>query len=231
MVDPKERLIFALDVPTRQEAERYVRELDGVVDFFKVGIILHTNTGIEFARELIKKGKKVFLDLKFYDIPETVKDAVRQVSLSGVNFLTVHAQRQVMEAAVEGKKGSSLKVIAVTLLTSMEAPDAGMNKSSEEIVLSRAKMAAECGCDGVVASGREAGIIKKETAGKLLVVCPGIRPEGFSAGDHKRHITPYEAIKSGADYLVVGRPIRDAVSPRSAALAILEEMRGSFQKF
>ena len=231
MVDPKERLIFALDVPTRQEAERYVRELDGVVDFFKVGIILHTNTGIEFARELIKKGKKVFLDLKFYDIPETVKDAVRQVSLSGVNFLTVHAQRQVMEAAVEGKKDSSLKILAVTLLTSMDASDTGMNKSSEEIVLSRVKMAAECGCDGVIASGKEAGIIKKETGEKLLVVCPGIRPQGESVSRHKRAVTPYEAIKAGADYLVVGRPIKDAASPRSAALAILEEMKVSFQKF
>ncbi|MCM8830235.1 MAG: orotidine-5'-phosphate decarboxylase, partial [Candidatus Omnitrophica bacterium] len=165
MVDPKSRLIFALDVTSRKEAERYVEELDGIVNFFKVGIILHTITGIEFVTELIRKGKKVFLDLKFYDIPETVKDAVRQVSLSGVDFLTVHAQRQVMEAAVEGKKGSPLKVIAVTLLTSMDASDVGIDKSPEEIVVQRAKLAAECGCDGVVASGREASVIKKETEG------------------------------------------------------------------
>jgi len=229
MVDPKERLIFALDVTTIKEAERYVEELDGVVDFFKVGIVLHTITGSSFVRHLIRKEKKVFLDLKFYDIPETVREAVRQVSGLGVDFLTVHAQRQVMEAAVEGKKGSSLKVLAVTLLTSMDTSDVD-NKSPEEIVLQRAKVALECGCDGVVASGREAGMIKKETKGKLLVVCPGIRPKGLSTGDHKRHITPYEAIKAGADYLVVGRPIKDASDPRSAAISILEEMKDAFQK-
>lgn len=228
MVDPKERLIFALDVTTIKEAERYVEELDGVVDFFKVGIVLHTITGSSFVRHLIRKGKKVFLDLKFYDIPETVREAVRQVSGLGVDFLTVHAQRQVMEAAVEGKKDTPLKVLAVTLLTSMDTSDVDNNKSPEEIVLQRAKVALECGCDGVVASGREVGMIKKETKGKLLVVCPGIRPKGLSIEDHKRHITPYEAIKSGADYLVVGRPIKNATSPRSAAVSILEEMKDAF---
>jgi len=230
MVDPKERLIFALDVTTIKEAERYVEELDGVVDFFKVGIVLHTITGSSFVRHLIRKGKKVFLDLKFYDIPETVREAVRQVSGLGVDFLTVHAQRQVMEAAVEGKKDTPLKVLAVTLLTSMDTSDVDNNKSPEEIVLQRAKVALECGCDGVVASGREAGMIKEETKGKLLVVCPGIRPKGLSTGDHKRPITPYEAIKAGADYLVVGRPIKDASDPRSAAISILEEMKDAFQK-
>jgi len=230
MVDPKERLIFALDVTTIKEAERYVEELDGVIDFFKVGIVLHTITGSSFVRHLIRKGKKVFLDLKFYDIPETVREAVRQVSGLGVDFLTVHAQRQVMEAAVEGKKDTPLKVLAVTLLTSMDTSDVDNNKSPEEIVLQRAKVALECGCDGVVASGREVGMIKKETKGKLLVVCPGIRPKGLSTGDHKRHITPYEAIKAGADYLVVGRPIKNATSPRSAAISILEEMQDAFQK-
>jgi len=228
MVDPKERLIFALDVTTIKEAERYVEELDGVVDFFKVGIVLHTITGSSFVRHLIRKGKKVFLDLKFYDIPETVREAVRQVSGLGVDFLTVHAQRQVMEAAVGGKKGTPLKVLAVTLLTSMDTSDVDNNKSPEEIVLQRAKVALECGCDGVVASGREAGMIKKETKGKLLVVCPGIRPKGLSTGDHKRHITPYEAIKAGADYLVVGRPIKNASDPCSAAVSILEEMKDAF---
>jgi len=228
MVDPKERLIFALDVTTIKEAERYVEELDGVIDFFKVGIVLHTITGSSFVRHLIRKGKKVFLDLKFYDIPETVREAVRQVSGLGVDFLTVHAQRQVMEAAVEGKKGTHLKVLAVTLLTSMDTSDVDNNKSPEEIVLQRAKVALECGCDGVVASGREVGMIKKETKGKLLVVCPGIRPKGLSIEDHKRHITPYEAIKAGADYLVVGRPIKNATSPRSAAVSILEEMKDAF---
>jgi len=224
MVDPKERLIFALDVTTIKEAERYVEELDGVVDFFKVGIVLNTITGPSFVRKLIRKGKKVFLDLKFYDIPETVREAVRQVSGLGVDFLTVHAHRQVMDAAVEGKKGTPLKILAVTLITSMDTSDIG-DKSPEDIVLYRAGMALECGCDGVVASGRETGMIKKETEGKLLVVCPGIRPKGFSTEDHKRYITPYEAIKAGADYLVVGRPIKNAPSPRSAAISILQEIK------
>ncbi|MCM8830269.1 MAG: orotidine 5'-phosphate decarboxylase, partial [Candidatus Omnitrophica bacterium] len=112
--------------------------------------------------------------------------------------------------------------------TSMDASDMGIDKSPEEIVVQRAKLAAECGCDGVVASGREASVIKKETEGKLFVVCPGIRPAGYDTGLHKRHSTPYQAIKSGADYLVVGRPIRDAPSPSSAALAILEEMKNAF---
>lgn len=230
MIIPEERLIFALDVPARREAERYVEELEGIVSFFKVGIILHTITGADFIEYLIKKGKKVFLDLKFYDIPETVRDAVKQVSLLGVDFLTIHAHRQVMDAAVEGKKGSSLKIIAVTLLTSMDTNDIGTGKSSEEIVIERAKLAAECGCDGVVASGREVGIIKKEIDNKLLVVCPGIRPAGEDKGLHKRSVTPSEAIKAGADYLVVGRPIRDAIFPRSAAISILEEMKKSFLK-
>lgn len=223
--DPKERLIFALDVFTQKEAERYVEELDGVVNFFKVGIILHTITGPTFIEYLIKKGKKVFLDLKFYDIPETVKDAVKQVSLLGVDFLTVHAQRQVMEAAAEGKGGSSLKILAVTLLTSMETSENEKVKSTEEIVVERAKLALNCGCEGVVASGKEAGIIKKETEGKLLVICPGIRPKGTSTGKHKRVSTPSDAIKAGADYIVVGRPIRDASSPRLAAQKIIEEIR------
>lgn len=226
MIAPEERLIFALDVSNEKQAERYVEELEGVVNFFKVGIVLHTIAGAEFIKYLIKKRKRVFLDLKFYDIPETVMEAVKQVSSLGVDFLTVHAQRKVMEAAVEGKRGSTLKVIAVTLLTTMDASDLGINKSSEEIVLQRAKMALECGCDGVVASGREASIIKKETEGKLIVVCPGIRPAGENKGLHKRAVTPEEAIKAGADYIVVGRPIRDAVSPREAALSILKEIEG-----
>lgn len=224
MEDPKQRLIFALDVSSRKEAERYVDELDGVVDFFKVGIILHTVTGGGFVEQLIKQGKRVFLDLKFYDIPETVRDAVRQTALLGADFITVHAQRQVMEAAVDGKKGSQLKVFAVTLLTSMDASDTSAGKSSEEIVLERAKLALECGCDGVVASGREAGIIKEATKGNFLVICPGIRPAGTSPERHKRTVTPSDAIKAGADYLVVGRPIKEAVSPRLTAQKIIEEI-------
>ncbi|MCX8082428.1 MAG: orotidine-5'-phosphate decarboxylase [bacterium] len=227
MIFPEERLIFALDMFTQKEAERYVEELDGIVNFFKVGIILYTITGPAFVEYLIKRNKKVFLDLKFYDIPETVRDAVKQVSLLGVEFLTVHSQRQVMEAAVEGKRGSLLRILAVTLLTSMDAADVGTGKSSEEVVIERAKLAAECGCEGVVASGMEAGLIKKQTEGKLLVVCPGVRPSGENKGLHKRAATPSEAISAGADYLVVGRPIRDAVIPRIAAQEIVKEIQSA----
>jgi orotidine-5'-phosphate decarboxylase len=230
-IDPKERLIFALDVHTRKEAESYVDKLEGVVDFFKVGIILHTVTGAGFVSDLIKRGKKVFLDLKFFDIADTVREAVRQVSELGIDFLTVHADRQVMNAAVEGKGNDHLKILAVTLLTNISVSDLkkmGIDKSPEEVVLQRAKMALECGCDGVIASGREVSVIKKETGGKLLVVTPGVRPAGASADGQKRFVTPSEAIRAGADYLVVGRPIKNAPDPAKAAEIILEEMKQAY---
>lgn len=231
--DPKDRLIFALDTATVKEAESYVERLDGVVEFFKVGIILHTLTGAGFISSLIKRGKKVFLDLKYFDIADTVRDAVKQVAGLGVDFLTVHADRQVMKAAVEGKGGSGLKIFAVTLLTNMSASDVkemGIDMSPEEVVLQRARMADESGCDGVIASGKEASMIKKETGGRLLVVTPGVRPAGASTDGHKRLVTPSETIRAGADYLVVGRPIKNAPDPRLAALSILEEMGNAFKE-
>jgi orotidine-5'-phosphate decarboxylase len=230
-IDPKDRLIFALDTATVREAEEFVARLDGVVSFFKVGIILHTLTGAGFVSSLAKRGKKVFLDLKYFDIGDTVRDAVKQAAGLGVDFLTVHADRQVMNAAVEGKGGSGMKILAVTLLTSVSASDlkeAGINLSPEEVVVRRAKIACECGCDGVIASGREASIIKKETGGKLLVVTPGVRPAGASVDGQKRIATPADAIRAGADYLVVGRPVKNAPDPRAAAMAILEEMGMAF---
>jgi len=232
-VDPKERLIFALDVPTAGEAERYVDELDGIIDFFKVGIILHSVAGSGFVRELVRRGKKVFLDLKFLDIADTVRDAVRQVSGLGVTFLTVHAERQAMKAAAEGRAGSDLRILAVTLLTNLGISDleeTGIRMSPGEVVLRRARMAAECGCDGVISSGREAALIRKKTGGRLLIVTPGVRPAGSSSDGHKRLVTPSDAIRAGADYLVVGRPIRNAADRRSAASSILEEMRSAFQQ-
>ncbi len=233
-INPKERLIFALDTPVRKEADRYVDELEGVVKFFKVGIILHTLTGTGFVSSLINKGKKVFLDLKYFDIADTVRYAVRQVSRLGVDFLTVHADRQVMKAAVEGKGSSDLRILAVTLLTDIAASDLRdmgiIDKNPGEVVLRRAKMAFECGCDGVIASGKEASIIKEETGGSFLVVTPGVRPAGAAADGQKRFVTPTEAIRAGADYLVVGRPIKNAPDPRSAALKILEEMDQAYKE-
>lgn len=230
-VDPKNQLILALDTATVEEAEGLVEQMDGVVQFFKVGIILHTLTGAQFITGLIKRGKRVFLDLKFFDIADTVREAVKQVAGLGVDFLTVHADRQVMKAAVEGRGNSGLKVLAVTLLTDTSSEDVremGIDMSPEEVVLCRAKMACGCGVDGVIASGQEVSAIKKETGDKLLVVTPGVRPFGTSPDGQKRVVTPAEAIKAGADYIVVGRPIRNAHNPRSAALAILKEMESAF---
>lgn len=227
----RDRLIFALDVASRKEAERFVDELSGAVNFFKVGIILHTAAGRDFVSWLIKQGKKVFLDLKFFDIADTVRDAVGCAADAGVDFLTVHAQKEVMEAAVEGKKNSKLKILAVTLLTSLNAAGAeGSNagQKTRELVLSRAKMAQEAGCDGVITSGKEISAIKRIAGGGFLIVTPGIRPAGVSTGGHKRISTPYEAVRAGADYLVVGRPIRNASDPRSAAFEILKEMEKAF---
>ncbi|HNS32145.1 MAG TPA: orotidine-5'-phosphate decarboxylase [bacterium] len=227
-----EKLIFALDTTSAAEAERFVEELDGVVTFFKVGIILHTAAGPEFVSRLLKKGKKVFLDLKFFDIGETVRDAVKCAADSGVDFLTVHANRQVMESAVEGKKGSRLKVLAVTLLTNLNIADTGEASgaiTTEELVLHRAKMAGESGCDGIITSGKEIQMVRNSTGHRLLIVTPGVRPAGVSTDGHKRFVTPFEAIKAGADYLVVGRPIKNAPDPRQAAAGILKEIESALE--
>ena len=231
-IDPKERLIFALDVTSREEAEKYVKELDGLVGFFKIGIILHTILGTEFTSSLIKRGKKVFLDLKFLDVGATVREAVKQVANLGASFLTVHGNREIIEGAVQGKAGSDLKILSVTLLTNMDAADLkemGLTISVKDFVLFRTRKALEAGCDGVITSGREASLIKKEAGDKLLIVTPGIRPSGTAIDDHKRSVTPAEAIGNGADYLVIGRPIRKAENPRTAAEEILKEMDAAFQ--
>ena len=233
-IDPKERLIFALDVSSRTEAERYVKELEGLVRFFKVGIILFTVAGPGIVSWLLKKGNKVFLDLKFFDIDETVRKAVQQVAGLGVEFLTVHGEESVIKAAVEGRGKSSLKILAVTLLTSLDSnslKDSGFNIPVSEFVLSRAKKAAELGCDGLISSGREVKLIRQELKERLIIVTPGIRPEGVGTDDHKRWMTPGMAIEQGSDYLVVGRPIRDAKDPAQAAEGILEEMAQAFGRY
>ncbi len=222
-----ERLIVALDVPTPAEAKKLVAELAGVVSFFKIGMELQLAAGPDFARQLIAEGEKVFLDSKFLDVPETVKRAVEQVVRLGATFLTVHESGKTVPAAVEASRGSSLQILAVTVLTSFDAADIqslGLECSAEELVLRRAKKAMEAGCHGVVASGLEARKIRKMAGDRLLIVTPGIRPAGASTDDHQRSSTPANAIQAGADYLVVGRPIRDAADPRQAAQRILTEM-------
>ncbi|GKS60235.1 orotidine 5'-phosphate decarboxylase [Nitrospira sp.] len=233
-VDMRERLILALDVPSAEAAFRLLEQAGDAVTFVKVGLELFTAAGPEFVQRLRDLKKRVFLDLKFLDIEETVRRATSQVAMMGVDFLTVHANRKALNAAVKGRSqvpNSSLKILAVTVLTnydSQDLRDMGIQLSVAELVSARAALAAEVGCDGVVASGEEPQAIRQRVGSKLVVVTPGIRPAGTEIGDHARATTPARAIGAGSDYLVVGRPIRDAVNPRAAAEQILDEMRQAF---
>jgi orotidine-5'-phosphate decarboxylase len=218
-----ERLIVALDVPSAAEAKALVETLGDSVHFYKVGLELFSAGGyFELIQWLAGRGCKVFADLKLYDIPETVSRAVANLRSSGATFLTVHGHRSVMEAAAREK--GPLKILAVTVLTSFDQRDLeemGSGKTVEQLVLSRARGALETGCDGVIASGHEAAKLKAEFGRKLLVVTPGIRPvEHKAADDQKRTVDVAQAFKNGADYIVVGRPVRAAKDPRAAALAI-----------
>lgn len=228
-----ERLIVALDVSSIEKARELVKRLEGMVSFFKIGLQLQLIAGLGFVRELIKDGKKVFLDYKYFDVEETIKQAVARVAAEGVSFLTVHGNGRIIRAAVEGRGDSNLKILSVTVLTSLDAfdiQDLGFECSVEELVLYRAKKALEAGCDGVIASGYEAKAIRELAHNRLLIVTPGIRPKNASVNDHKRYVTPAQAIEAGADYLVVGRPIKDAKDPRVAAERILAEMRAAVEK-
>ena len=232
-IDARDRLIVALDLSGVEEAKSMVADLEGVVNFFKIGLILQLAPGIQdFIDSLIRDGKKLFLDYKYYDIPQTVKKAVARAAKLGVSFLTVHGSGKAIRGALEGRGSSNLKLFTVTVLTSMDAADIaemGYTKHSvEDLVVVRAKNALAAGCDGVIASGREAKLIKDISGGNLLVVTPGIRPDGYPEDDQKRKTTPRQAILSGADYLVIGRPITDEVNPRTAATTILKEMQSAF---
>jgi orotidine-5'-phosphate decarboxylase len=237
-INAKDRLIVALDVPDIQAAKKMVDELEGVVDFFKVGLTLQLAEGVEdFIRSLLnQRGKRVFLDYKYYDISETLKKAVARAASLGVTFLTIHGSSVLIKAAVQGRGASNLKLFTVTVLTSLDAGDIAemgyTNHTVEELVLFRARKALEAGCDGVIASGREAKQIKELSGGKLLVVTPGIRPEGYPTGDQKRSTSPREAVMAGADYLVIGRPITEPPdsTPRVAAENILAEMQAAFDE-
>jgi orotidine-5'-phosphate decarboxylase len=218
----RERLIAALDVPTAAEARALVEKLADSVRFYKIGLELATS-GEYFALLdwLVARGKRVFCDLKLHDIPETVRRAVANLRGRGVSFLTVHADRGVMGAAVKEK--GEIEVFAVTVLTSTGQADLaveGYAGKLEDLVLARAAAAAELGCDGVIASGLEVAGIKARFGAKLLAVTPGIRPAGGDAGDQKRVVDVAQAFRNGADYIVVGRPIRDASDPEAAAEAI-----------
>ena len=222
-----ERLIVALDFPNPNAALTLIAQLEGLVSFYKVGLELYTAGGGDLVQALTSQGKNVFLDLKFLDIQETVRRATRQAAKLGVTFLTVHESGKAIAAAVEGAKGSKTKILAVTVLTDMDDADVkamGFTGSVEELVLSRTKRAIAAGAHGVIASGREAQKIRALSQ-DLIIVTPGIRPAGAAAGDQKRTVTPAEAIAAGADYIGVGRPIRDARGPHGAALQIIAEMQ------
>ena len=227
----RERLIVALDVPTVAEARALVDRLGDSVHFYKIGLELFTSGGyFELLDWLTARGNRVFADLKFYDIPETVRRAVANLRGSGAAFVTVHGHRSIMEAAAKEK--GAMKILAVTVLTSFERRDLdemGGNIDVENLVLQRARGAAESGCDGVIASGLEAKKLKAEFGNRLLIVTPGIRPaDGKSADDQKRTVDVAQAFANGADYIVVGRPVRDAPDPKAAAAAIQSTIASVF---
>jgi len=222
MIARRERLIVALDVPTAADARALVERLGPAACFYKVGLELFVSAGyFELVDWLLKRGNKVFADLKMYDIPETVSRAVANLRGRGITFATVHGNQGIMQAAAQEK--GDLKILAVTVLTSLDRgdlDDLGFSCDVERLVLSRARRAMEAGCDGVISSGLEAARLKSEFKDRLLVITPGIRPVDNRADDQKRTVDVAQAFANGADYIVVGRPIRQAADPRAAAEAI-----------
>jgi orotidine-5'-phosphate decarboxylase len=222
-IPTRERLIFAMDVPDADAARRLAEELGDAVVFYKLGLELFMSGGyFELLDWMVGRGKKVFVDLKFFDVPATVAAAVRNLTNRGVTFATVHGNQGIMEAAAAAK--GDVKILAVTVLTSLDRgdlDDLGFECDVEKLVLSRARRALEAGCDGVVSSGLEAKMLRDGVDEKLIVVTPGIRPvENRPADDQKRVVNVQQAFANGADYIVVGRPIRDAADPHAAAEAI-----------
>jgi orotidine-5'-phosphate decarboxylase len=226
-LDARERLIVALDVPSVAAAETMVARLGESVLFYKIGFQLAFAGGLPFAAGLIAAGKQVFLDLKLHDIGHTVEKGVQSVAQLGATFLTVHGYPQTMKAAVAGKRGSTLRILAVTVLTSYDDADlaaAGYDMDVAELAVARAQQARDIGIDGLVCSPEEAAKLRDIAGPGMVLVTPGVRPAGAAAGDQKRVMTPAQAIEAGADYLVVGRPVIEAADPRKAAEAIVTEI-------
>jgi len=225
----KNRLIVALDMPTVEEARRLIATLDDAVSFYKVGLELLFAGGLDLARALKRDGKHVFLDMKLLDIGNTVERAVANVTELGVDMLTVHGHDlKTMRAAVAGRGGAKLKLLAVTVLTNLTGDDLkqqGSSFSPAELVVQRAKLAYEAGFDGVIASGQEAGRVRDAVGSNFLIVTPGIRLTGSSTDDQQRITTPDNAIKAGASHIVVGRPITQADDPRLAAETFINHIR------
>lgn len=228
-IAPQDRLIVALDMPTVEQARLLIATLGDTVSFYKVGLELLFAGGLELARDLRRQGKKVFLDMKLLDIGNTVERAVANATDFGVDFLTVHGHDlKTMRAAVTGRGGSKMKLLAVTVLTNLTADDLkqqGATLTPAELVLRRAQLARESGFDGVIASGQEAGRIRQAIGPGFLIVTPGIRLTGSATDDQERITTPGHAIASGADYIVVGRPITQADNPKTIAESFINHIR------
>lgn len=223
----RERLIVALDVPDVATAQMMVTRLDDSVVFYKIGYQLAYAGGLSMVGDLVRSGKKVFVDLKLHDIGNTVASGVESLAKLGATFLTVHAYPQTMKAAVAARKGSNLKILAVTVLTSYNDADtqeAGYRLGVSELVEMRARQAQAIGVDGLVCSAEEAANLRKIVPPGMSLVTPGIRPAGSAVGDQKRIMTPARAIAAGANYLVVGRPVIEATDPKAAADAIVAEI-------
>ena len=232
-MDVKDRLILALDVPSVAAAQAMVERLGDSVTFYKIGYQLAFAGGLAFAETLVRANKKVFLDLKLHDIGNTVGKGVESVAKLGATFLTVHAYPQTMHAAVDARKGSSLRILGVTVLTSYDDADraaAGYDFTVPELVAERAAQARDVGVDGLVCSAEEAANLKAIISTGMVLVTPGIRPADTEKGDQKRVMTPADALKAGSSHLVVARPIVAAADPLVAARGILDEMNGALSR-
>jgi len=229
-IPARDRVIVALDLADIEAAEKTVWTLGDSINFYKIGYELVMAGGLVLAEDLANSGKKVFLDMKLHDIGNTVMQATKQAAKLGATFLTVHAFPQTMRAAVEGRSDSDLEILAVTVLTSWDdddLKDAGYAMTVPELVARRAAQAEAIGIDGLVCSPAEAKDLRQRLGGKMKLVTPGIRPAGSAKGDQKRVMTPAEAIKTGVDYMVIGRPIVAAEDPKAAAEAIVEEIENA----
>lgn len=231
-IPARDRLIVALDLPSVAEAEAMVARLGPEVTFYKVGLQMIFTGGIDFARRLVGEGKQVFLDAKLLDIDNTVAGAVESIAPLGLTFLTIHAYPKAMRAAVAARGDARLKLLGVTVLTSMDAADldaAGYAGAPDVLVAARAADARAAGMDGVVASPAEAAAVRAIVGPDMALLTPGVRPAGTASGDQKRVATPAATIAAGADYLVVGRPVTTAADPRAAAAAIVAEIETALE--
>ena len=226
-----DKLIVAMDVPNALAGLELAKTLGDSISFYKIGLGMLTSGGLALANELkLEHGKRIFLDMKLFDIGATVEHAVRGIAQYDIDFLTVHGDPHVVRAAKEGASKSNMKILAVTILTSLDRDDldANLMKAGDirHLVIERAERAFDAGADGVIASPQEAGFIRAlSSAKKKLIVTPGVRPKGAALGDQKRIATPAEAIANGADHIVVGRPIWQSNDPRQAAQSILQDIR------